>query len=112
MNLRYFDIQGTEKERGFLEFALEILPDGTISGVRMDLDYIAQTSDAKHSITITPKEERTIFGIKIPEEADYSHISVRDPAVGEGTWFGYKNIHYTIYHRPQKTSPEDRRVVT
>ena len=56
MMLRRFRLNGTEKDKGFLEFALKKLPDDTIPQKREALSAYKYTmeGDSAHAVRIIP----------------------------------------------------------
>ena len=54
MNLECFDIQGNEKDRGFLELALKALPKDTIPDVGKRAYIVRRPSN--NTATIEPRE--------------------------------------------------------
>jgi len=105
MDLNYFDIQGAQQEKGFLAFALEMLPANTFlftDSVR-NLDYKVENSilSTGHLVIITPKRTGLTDCISVPEGAANPRVFIRDDSDTKRTSFTYNRIEYLIFHTPQ-----------
>jgi hypothetical protein len=97
MNLEGFMNCGEVVDKGFLEFALGILPDDTFSGISTKF-FAKKTGGA--SITVYPFEDNKWSGVKIPDGStnSYTEFKASNNNFQDRTCFTFNKIDYEVYY--------------
>lgn len=101
MDYRFFEFEGTEKEVGFLEFAVQNLPREVFVGVDNESLLISCRDGSSKSIMITPKPDQILSMVRLPKGATQIEVYASNPEIVR-TSFNYSGIAYAINHYPRE----------